>query len=124
MANIRFDELSRTHQKQKATTSFYNTMLDFYLIKDEQKKPNAPEKLGLVYIGGLEAPTFENLQNKGLIDQQFDYYSDFRWKTERIHHIQQNIAQKRLQADTDVIKLTQLLAMAAEKQCGLIAFAD
>ena len=51
-------------------------MLDFYIIKDDQAKPNYPEQLGLEFAGGLDDKTFENLQNKGIIDKRFDFYLD------------------------------------------------
>jgi hypothetical protein len=99
-------------------------MLDFYIIKDDQVKPNYPEKLGLEFVGGLDDKTFDNLQNKGIIDRRFDYYSDFRLGTLLIKQIRQNILQKQLQADNDVKKLTQLFDTAHKKQCGLIAYGE
>ncbi len=99
-------------------------MLDFYIIKDEQAKPNYPEQLGLEFIGGLDDKTFGNLQNKGIIDRRFDYYSDFRLATLLIKQIRQTILQKQLQADSDVKKLTQLFDTAEKKQSGLIAYGD
>lgn len=99
-------------------------MLDFYIIKDDQSKPNYPEQLGLEFVGGLEYKTFENLQNKGIIDRRFDYYSDFRLGTVLIKQIRQTIIQKQLQADSDVKKLTQLFDSADKNLSGLIAYGD
>lgn len=99
-------------------------MLDFYIIKDDQPKPNYPEQLGLEFAGGLDNKTFENLQNKGIIDKRFDYYSDFRLGSLLIEQIRQTIIQKQLQADNDVKKLTQLFDTADKKQIGLIAYGD
>ncbi|MBN8572662.1 MAG: hypothetical protein J0M05_02010 [Candidatus Kapabacteria bacterium] len=99
-------------------------MLDFYIINDDQEKPNYPEKLGLEFAGGLDNKTFDNLQNKGIIDRRFDYYSDFRLGTLLINQIRQTIIKKQLQADNDVKKITQLFDTASKKQSGLIAYGD
>jgi hypothetical protein len=99
-------------------------MLDFYIIKDDQSKPNYPEQAGLEFVGGLDDKTFDNLQNKGIIDSRFDYYSDFRLGTVLIKQIRQNILQKQLQADDDVKMLIQLFDAADMQQSGLIAYGD
>ena len=99
-------------------------MLDFYIIEDDQAKPNHSEQLGLEFVGGLDDKTFDNLQNKGIIGRRFDYYSDFRLGTLLIKQIRQTVIQKQLQADTDVKKLTQLFDTADKKQSGLIAYGD
>ena len=99
-------------------------MLDFYILKDDQALPNHPEKLGLEFVGGLDEKTFHNLQNNGIFDKRFDYYSDFRLGTPLIQQIRQTILQKQLQADPDVKILTQLLDRAVKKQSGLIAYGD
>lgn len=99
-------------------------MLDFYIIKDDQSKPNYPEKAGLEFVGGLDDKTFDNLQNKGIIDRRFDYYSDFRLGTVLIKQIRQNILQKQLLADDDVKMLIQLFDAADMQQSGLIAYGD
>jgi hypothetical protein len=99
-------------------------MLDFYLLKDDQALPKHPEQLGLEFVGGLDDETFYNLQNKGIIDNRFDFYSDFRLGTELIKQIRETILQKQLQADADVKMLTQLFDKAEKKQSGLIALGD
>jgi len=99
-------------------------MLDFYTIKDDQAKPNHPEQLGLEFVGGLDDKTFDNLQNKEIIDRRFDFYSDFRLGTLLIKQIRQTILQKQLQVDIDVKKLTQLFDAADKNQSGLIAYGD
>ncbi|MGN7787672.1 hypothetical protein ACTJIJ_24270 [Niabella sp. 22666] len=99
-------------------------MLDFYIIGDNQMIPNYPEELGLQFVGGIDYGTFKNLQRKGILDKGFDYYSDFRLDTVLLKQIQENILQKELQTDTDVIKLLQLFNIANEKDSGLIAFGD
>lgn len=99
-------------------------MLDFYFIKDDQKKPLHPEHSRLEFAGGLDYQTFENLKKKGIIDSRFDYYSDFRIETLQIKQIRQTILQESIQIDSDAMKLTQLLDTAEKKQSGLIAFGD
>jgi hypothetical protein len=99
-------------------------MLDFYIIKDDQSKPGYPEQAGLAFAGGLDDNTFDNLQNKGIIDSRFDYYSNFRLGTDLIKQIRQNILQKQLQADDDVKMLIQLFDAADMHQSGLIAYGD
>ncbi len=52
-------------------------MFDFYLITDEQRKPDYPEQVGLKFIAGINLKTYENLIKKGSINSRFDYYSGF-----------------------------------------------
>ena len=99
-------------------------MIDFYSIKDEQSKPNDPEEGGLEFVGGLDFKTFNNLQNKGILDKRFDYYSDFRLGSLFIQQIRQIILQKQFQADEDVQKLLHLFDIADLKQSGLIVYGD
>lgn len=99
-------------------------MLDFYIIKDDQSKPNFPEQGGLKFIGGLNDIVFENLQRKGVLSNRFDYYSDFRLGTSLITQIRQNISQKQMQDDSDVKQLLHLFEAAEKLQSGLIAYAD
>lgn len=99
-------------------------MLDFYIIKDDHPEPEYPEEVGLIFVGGLDLKTFDNLQNKGIIDKGFGYYTDFRLGSVLIEQIRQNILQKQLQADTDVKKLLDLFDEADKKQSGLIAYGD
>lgn len=99
-------------------------MLDFYILKDEQALPNYPEQIDLEFVGGLDNKTFYNLQNNGIFDKRFDYYSDFRLGTTLIKQIREIILQKQLQADPDVKMLTQLFDTADKKRSGLIAFGD
>lgn len=41
-------------------------MLDFYLIKDQQSKPEYPEQADLKYIAGLDHATFHSLVKKDI----------------------------------------------------------
>jgi hypothetical protein len=97
-------------------------MLDFYIIQDEQITPDSPT--GLEFIGQLNDSTFRNLKTKGIIDKQYDYYSDFRWTTKSILQIRQNSTKSLLQEDTDTKQLNQLLDLAENRKSGIIAFAD
>lgn len=99
-------------------------MLDFYIIDDDQSMPGYPEELGLQFVGGIDYGTFKNLQSKGVLDQRFDYYADFRLDTILLKQIHENILQKKMQTDTDVIKLVQLFNIAQQQDGGLIAFGD
>lgn len=99
-------------------------MLDFYLISDEETKPAYPEKIGLVLAGSMDDGTFERLKRKQVIDERFDYYTDFRWSRALTMQIRSRIVQHRLQADTDVQKLLNVLNLADQHNNGLIAYAD
>jgi hypothetical protein len=99
-------------------------MLDFYLLKDDQSKPEYPEKAGLEFVGELDFKVFDQLQRKGVIDTRFDYYSDFRWETEFIKQIRMNIVQKYEKADVDELQLLHLVEVAYLQKSGLIAYGD
>ena len=99
-------------------------MLDFYLIKDDQPNPNDPEQVGLMYAGSLDNKTFNNLQNKGVFDERLDYYSDFRLGTAMIKQIRQSILHRKMEMDSDVIKLLDIFNHADSAESGLIAFGD
>jgi hypothetical protein len=99
-------------------------MLDFYLIADEETKPAYPEKIGLVFAGSMDDGTFERLKRKQVIDERFEYYTDFRWSRALTMQMRSNIMQRQLQADSDVQKLLLLLDLAGQHDSGLIAYAD
>jgi hypothetical protein len=96
-------------------------MLGFYLI-DDNKPKSGPT--GLKYAGGLDDETFYSLQDKGIIDERFDYYKDFRWGTEILKQIRQTIIKKNIKVDADVKKLFALLDIAEKNNTGLIAYCD
>ena len=98
-------------------------MLDFYIIKDEQPKPNYPEQVNLEFISGLDSRTFDNLISKGVIDSRFDYYSDFRWNNSLIKQINSKVS-KIKNSDSDIDKLNLILKKALELECGIIAYCD
>ena len=96
-------------------------MLDFYLIKDEQKKPDYPEQENLEFVSGIDYETYERLIIKGMIDKRFDYYSDFRWNNQMVKQIMNKKGKER---NSDFEKLSDILKKAIEKNCGLIAYCD
>lgn len=49
------------------------TMLDFYIIKDNQNLPDYPEQVGLEFVGGLDLKTFTNLQKKRLLTDSLTF---------------------------------------------------
>lgn len=98
-------------------------MLDFYFLKDDVTKPgNGPSALD--FAGNLDDKTFSNLQKKGIIDNRFDYYSDFRWSELLLKQIRERIDLKQMQTDTDVVKLLRLIDAALNQKSGLIAYGD
>ena len=99
-------------------------MLDFYLIQDDQPEPEYPEQAELEFAGGLDYKSFENLRAKGLIADRFDYYTDFRWGTDLIRQINEQINKKSGESDSDVKQLIDLLDQAIQKESGLIAYCD
>lgn len=98
-------------------------MLDFYFIPDNQPKPDYPDG-DLAFAGGLDDRVFSNLQKKGIIDEHFDYYSDFRWNESILKQIRNRIDEKQIPADTDILKLLHLIDAALGKKVGLIAYGD
>lgn len=96
-------------------------MLDFYLIKDEQRKPDYPEQENLEFAGGIDYETYENLVKKGIIDSRFDYYSDFRWDCKIIEQL---TTRNDVDSDSDFKKLNKILRKATETNNGLIAYCD
>jgi hypothetical protein len=99
-------------------------MLYFYLIQDDQSKPNYPEQAKLEMAGGLDYESYEDLILKGLIDKRFDYHSDFRWGTAMIRQIMEKIAQGGFKTDFKVKKFYELINMAFNKKSGLVAYCD
>ena|SRR5882762_9577763 len=99
-------------------------MLDFYIIEDDRSGPPNPEQMNLEFAGGVDDDTFGNLQKKGIIDTRFGYHSHFRWRTIVIRQIRQIISNKKIDSDTDVKKLVELLDIAQANNSGLIAYGD
>jgi len=97
-------------------------MLDFYIIKDEQKKSSSPKNLE--FAGGLNDITFNNLQIKGLIDKKHDYYNDFRWSEKIVEKKYNKILIDKITNNTDIKILFEILNKAIKMESGLIAFCD
>ena len=97
-------------------------MLDFYFIPDDQPKPNNPDETN--FAGNLDDKTYYNLQKKGIIDERFDFYSDFRWSKVLLQQIYERIEKKQLFSDTDVQQLLHMVDSAIERKCGLMAYGD
>ena len=99
-------------------------MLDFYIIQDDKPIPDFPEQADLVFAGGLDYLTFENLKKKGIIEDSYNYYSDFRWEKTIIEQKIKKINQDRLESDIDIKNLLTLLDKAHVNDSGLIAYCD
>lgn len=99
-------------------------MLDFYLIRDDQPKPDHPEQADLEFAGALDLKTHSNLQKKELVESGHDYFSDLRWEKTAIRQIQKIARQDKFENDKVVKKLLDLIDKARLKDCGLIAYCD
>lgn len=99
-------------------------MLDFYLITGYQSHSNNPEKKGFVLAGHLESDVFERLKRIQLIDERFEYYTDFRWSRAMILQLRTTIERRRIESSSDVQKLLSLLNLADQHNSGLLACAD
>jgi hypothetical protein len=106
-------------------------MLDFYIIQDEQNKPDWPEQIELEYAGRLDEKVFKSLKMTGFIEAEFDYYADFRWnktfvqqKYEAIKLQRSNFKAKELVNDTDLTEFFNLIGKAVKLNSGLIAYCD
>ncbi len=98
-------------------------MLDFYLINDNQPNPSFPEQVSLKIIVGLDLKTFKNLQNKGFIDLEFNYFSNFRWNFNTIKRLKTKVDNMN-SLDTDLKKINLILEQALKANSGIIAFCD
>lgn len=97
-------------------------MLDFYLISDSEGKPKPDQLEHLDYAGSVESDMSGRLVRKGIIDSRFDEYSDFRWGKQLIKQIEAKA--NKFNADSDVLKLKEIIEKAKNKEFGLIAFGD
>lgn len=97
-------------------------MLDFYIIEDSEIKPKPDELKNFQYAGGLEIVIFERLIKKGIIDQRFDFYSDFRWSYEFVELISSKT--KYFDNDYDVNLMRSITDKAKKFKSGLSALSD
>lgn len=98
-------------------------MLDFYFIPDDESF-DIKDTGRLELAGGIEMELFDRLQGKGVIDQRFDYYSDFRWRSAIVKKMHEQAQNAKFSADTDVQHLLKILGQALERDSGLMALCD
>ncbi len=97
-------------------------MLDFYVIPDSSEKPKPEDLENLEYAGGLELSTYNRLVRKGLIDSRFDFYSDFRWGSRLLRHMESSVQD--FENDTDAGLLKRIIEKAISRRSGLMAIGD
>lgn len=104
-------------------------MLDFYLLPENDIHVEEKELISyvsenkLVFAGGIEAEVFERLQKFGLINEIYDYYSDFIWDTSEIKTLLKHIKTKQIR-NRDAIILQTILEKAKVEGSGLFALCD
>jgi len=98
-------------------------MLDFYLISDSELTPK-PDKLDeLEYLGGLHEDVYGRLIKKGIIENRYDYYSDFRWTSNDVKLIVERF--KNISShDSDVRLLKKITEKAIKSSFGIITLCD
>lgn len=98
-------------------------MLNFYVVKDEQPNSNSLKKVTMELAGSLHEQAFEDLQQKKMIEERFDYYSDFRWSRGQVH---QKFTQLKTQStkEASVVTFLAILEKAVHQQSGLMAYSD
>jgi len=98
-------------------------MLDFYLIPSHlPSHPGDPSSLQ--HAGELNDQVYSRLQQKKLIEERYDYYSDFRWNGEHVRQKLQLIREQEMAQDPGVKKLLQILLLAEKAGYGLVAYGD
>lgn len=97
-------------------------MMDFYLIKDSEPIPNFPDD-DLQFLGYLDLKTFNRLQKIGLISNRYDFYSDFRWSTDILKQVENQILNSSSD-NSDIKKIKEIITNALEKNCGILAYCD
>jgi len=99
-------------------------MLDFYLLDDNQ--PKQKRVRDLVYLGGIEANIFHQMQAEGIIEARLDYYSDFRWSSEVVARMLLSLhgKQKSIAFEPGVATFASILQKAVDLKSGIVAFGD
>jgi len=87
-------------------------------------QPGYPEEIELELAGELDYKTFENLQKTGVIESNYDYYTDFRWDTVNIKQMCDKIKHNQRLYHLDIEKLLVILNRARSLNMGLLAYAD
>ena len=79
----------------------------------------------MVYLGGIEANTFSQLQAEGIIEARFDYYGDFRWSSEVVAKmlLMLQMKQKPTSFEREAV-FTAILQKAVDVRSGIAAFGD
>lgn len=76
-------------------------------------------------VGGIEDDFFFQLQEEGVIEPWFDYYSDFRWRSEIVNRMLLKLLQKSVTSQSHVrTSFIGILQKAADAKSGLMAFGD
>ena len=94
-------------------------MLDFYFIEDDASRHTKLSKNE--YLGGIDYPEFDELQNKKVIEAHLDFYKDFRWTNEQV---KSKLNLLLADPNSNDYKLTGMLKKAAELNYGIIANSD
>ncbi len=97
-------------------------MIDFYVIADNEQKPNPKNIDKLEYAGGIESDIYERLIKKGIIDSRFDFYSDFRWGNQLVRQLDSKT--EKIGSDSDISALKRIIDKALNSESGLIAYGD
>jgi hypothetical protein len=94
-------------------------MLDFYLIKDAtQISKHSVSHLD--YLGGIDYNEFEELQNEKVIEDDLDYFQDFRWTSEQVT-AKLVILERGSRVN---YKMADILNKAKDQDSGVIAYCD
>jgi len=98
-------------------------MLDFYLIPDSEPTPR-PEKVDeLEYIGGIDEVAYTRLIKKGIIENRYEYYSDFRWSSKEVKQIAEYLKNKP-NDDSDINILKTIIERTLNSKTGIISLCD
>ncbi|TGE04926.1 hypothetical protein [Hymenobacter fodinae] len=99
-------------------------MLDLYLIHDTQNMSS--KGLALERVGGIKDELFFQLQQEGIIEPWFDYYSKFRWQSELVKRmvikLQKRFSVAPLPKGYELF--VSVLNKAARSNSGLLAIED
>ena len=102
-------------------------MLDLYLIPDDIKTPEWPEKENLKFVDGLTLKEFDQLMKLEIIDGNITFWDDFRWTNKEVkgkaQKIQAHYTKVSMQ-NTTVDKLDRILKTAIMNNLGLVAYCD
>lgn len=99
-------------------------MLDFYDIARGSETPDHPDLEKLQEIGSLDLKTFVNLQKKGIIEESYNFFSDFRWDEPKLILMLNKCNTSRFEGDTEVQQLLTIIQANAERGMDVIAYCD